>query len=113
MPEALQTTNAGSTQSRVRLISTRQPDDPGVKTPQPEAPPSPSSSPAFLAQLVPMLIAIAAVAAARILLLIGLMGAIGLTYLAMQNPDPYRLAATFGYDVLSGGPLTWLYLKKG
>ena len=45
--------------------------------------------------------------------MIGLMGAIGLTFLAMQTPDPYRLAATFIYDILVVGPITYLYLKKG
>ena len=112
MAEALPTTNAGSTQSRVRLISTRQPDDPGPPRPT-AAPASTPSSHAFLAQLMPMLMAIAAVAAARVLLLLAAMGAFVLAFMATQNPEPFRLLATVIYDLGIVGPITFLYLKKG
>ena len=57
--------------------------------------------------------AIAAVAAARILLLLSVIGAFTLALLAIQNPDPYRLAVTVIFDLGVVGSVTYLYLQKG
>ena len=111
MAEALRTTSAGS---RVRLISTtRLPDDPGVgPTSPPAVAPSTPSSPVFLQQMMAVLTAIAALLAARFLLLLASIGAFVLAYMAIANPDAYRLAITVVYDIFVVGPLTWLYLSK-
>ena len=113
MPEALPTTSAGSMPSRVRLINTRQPDDPGMAPKPMAALASTRSSPEFLAQMMPVLTAIAAVAAARMLLLLAMLGAFVLALLATLNPEPYRLVATVIYDLGIVGPLAYLALVKG
>ena len=105
MAEVLPTTNAGS---RVRLISTRDAQDT-----KPEASALPPSNRVFLEQMTATLTAIAAVLAARLLLLLASMGAFMLAYLAMQNPDGYRLAATVIYNLGVVAPITWLYYSKG
>ena len=108
----MQTTNAGSTQSRVRLISTRQPDDPGVPS-KTAAPVSTPSNHAFLQQMLIVMTAIAGVAATRMLLLLAMVGATVLAFMATQNPEPFRLVATVIYDLGVIGPITYLYLVKG
>jgi hypothetical protein len=45
-----------------------------------------------------------ALLAARLLVLVSIVGAIGLTWLVMQNPDPYRLIALGGYCLLTVVP---------
>lgn len=52
--------------------------------------------------------ALALVIAARLILLVAVGGAIGLTYLALLNPDPYRLGALAIYTVAVVMPTVWL-----
>ncbi|HEX3522568.1 MAG TPA: hypothetical protein VHT52_10840 [Stellaceae bacterium] len=46
--------------------------------------------------------------AVRLILLVGVLGATGLTYLALHDPDPYRLAALGVYAAVVVVPLIWL-----
>lgn len=46
--------------------------------------------------------------AARLLVLVAIAGAIGLTWLALGNPDPYRLIALGIYSLLVVCPCVWL-----
>ena len=113
MAEALQNTNAPST-PRVRLISTRQPDDPGLDPiDRLAAPASTRSNPAFLEQMMAVMTAIAAVLAARFLLLLSALGAFTLALLTVGNPDAMKLAVNVAFDLLVLIPVTYLYLQKG
>ena len=60
-----------------------------------------------------VLTAIAALLAVRFLLLLASIGAFVLAYMAIANPDAYRLAATVIFDLFVVGPVTYLYLMKG
>lgn len=51
---------------------------------------------------------VAAILAVRLTLLVGVAGAIGLTWLALQQPDPVRLIALGIYVVGTIPALTWL-----
>ena len=114
MEPTLQATNPGS---RVRLLSSRQSDPTSAEndqlTAQREVQPSQPSNHAFPAQVLATWTAIAMMLSARLLLLLASMGAFMLAYLAMQNPDGYRLAATVIYNLGVVAPITWLYYSKG
>lgn len=51
---------------------------------------------------------LANVLAVRLTLLVSVGGAISLTWLALQQPDPYRLAALAVYAGVVVVPLVWL-----
>ena len=113
MAEALQNTNAPST-PRVRLISTRQPDDPGLDPiDRLAAPASTRSNPAFLEQMMAVMTAIAALLAVRFLLLLSAIGAFTLALLTVGNPDLMKLSVNAAFDLLVFVPLIYLYVAKG
>jgi hypothetical protein len=49
-----------------------------------------------------------AILAARLVVLVGVIGGIGLTWLALQEPDPMRLGALAIYAVGVCLPVVWL-----
>lgn len=51
---------------------------------------------------------LAVVLAIRLILLVSVGGGIGLTWLALQNPDPYRLATLAVYCAVVVLPTVWL-----
>ena len=53
-----------------------------------------------------------ALLAVRLTLLVSVCGAIGLTYLALVSPDPYRLAALGVYAAVVVVPLVWLASRR-
>ena len=53
-----------------------------------------------------------AVLAARLILLVSVCGAIALSYLALTNPDPYRLGALSIYALVVVVPLVWLSARR-
>jgi hypothetical protein len=53
-----------------------------------------------------------AILAARLILLVAVCGAIGLTYLVLREPDPYRLAALGVYAGVVVVPLIWLTARR-
>jgi len=52
--------------------------------------------------------ALALVLAVRLIVLIAIFGAIGLGWLAMERPDPYRIAVLGAYLLGTVVPLIWL-----
>jgi len=52
------------------------------------------------------------VVAVRLTLLVGVSGAIALSYLTLQNPDPYRLGALAVYAAVVVVPLIWLASRR-
>lgn len=52
------------------------------------------------------------VTAVRLILLVSVCGAIALTYLALANPDPYRLIALGIYAGVVVVPMTWLSSRR-
>lgn len=50
--------------------------------------------------------------AVRLILLCGVLGANALTFLALREPDPYRLAAVGVYSVVVVVPLIWLAARR-
>jgi hypothetical protein len=53
-----------------------------------------------------------AILAVRLILLASVLGAIGLTYLVLREPDPYRLAALGVYAGVVVVPLIWLTARR-
>ena len=53
-----------------------------------------------------------AILAVRLTLLVSVCGAISLAYLALQQPDPYRLGALGVYAVVVVVPLVWLAARR-
>jgi hypothetical protein len=53
-----------------------------------------------------------AILAVRLILLSSVLGAIGLTYLVLREPDPYRLAALGVYAGVVVVPLIWLTARR-
>jgi hypothetical protein len=53
-----------------------------------------------------------AILAVRLTLLVSVVGASGLTFLVLQNPDPYRLGALGIYAVVVVVPLIWLTARR-
>lgn len=51
---------------------------------------------------------ITTVLAVRLIVLVGVGGGIGLTFIALQQPDPWRLGALAIYGVLVMVPVVWL-----
>lgn len=49
-----------------------------------------------------------ALLAVRLILLVAVSGAVWLTWLALQQPDPYRLGALAVYALVVVVPLVWL-----
>lgn len=96
------------------LVAERQTPDP---QPAPLPPPSIVTTPppaetqqikAWRAGAIGAVNVIAAILAVRLTLLVGVAGAIGLTWLALQQPDPVRLIALGIYVVGTIPALTWL-----
>lgn|SRR5215472_4197692 len=56
---------------------------------------------------------LALVLSGRLLVLVAIAGAIFLTWLALANPDPYRLAALGIYCLLAVVPCVWLASATG
>src|SRR5215471_10891303 len=52
------------------------------------------------------------VTAVRLILLVSVCGAIALAFLALQQPDPYRLGALTIYTLLVVGPVAWLSSRR-
>jgi hypothetical protein len=52
------------------------------------------------------------VTAVRLILLVCVCGAIGLAYLALEAPDPYRLGMLAIYTLLVVGPMVWLSSRR-
>lgn len=52
--------------------------------------------------------AFALVVGARAIVLVAVFGGIGLTWLALQNPDPYKLGALAIYTLAVLCPVVWL-----
>jgi hypothetical protein len=55
---------------------------------------------------------VTAVLAVRLILLVCVCGAIALAYLALMQPDPYRLGALAIYAVAVVLPLVWLSARR-
>lgn len=53
------------------------------------------------------------VVSARGLLLLTALGAFALAWVALRTPEPLRLVAAGGYDLLVFLPAVWLASKKG
>ena len=53
-----------------------------------------------------------AILAVRLILLVSVCGAISLSYLALLQPDPYRLGALAVYAVVVVVPLVWLAARQ-
>jgi hypothetical protein len=53
-----------------------------------------------------------AILAVRLILLVGVIGAIGVAYLVLREPDPYRLAALGVYAGVVVVPLIWLTARR-
>lgn len=53
-----------------------------------------------------------AILAVRLILLVSVCGANVLTYLALRDPDPYRLAALGVYSLVVVVPLIWLAARR-
>ena len=53
-----------------------------------------------------------AVLAVRLILLVCVCGAIALAYLALMQPDPYRLGALAIYAIAVVLPLVWLSSRR-
>lgn len=113
--------------SRMTLVAERHvPDDPSPSHPQ-----TGSSTPntatttnqttlqneyihraAWKAGVLGTLNVISAVLAVRLILLVSVSGAVALAYLALHEPDPYRLGALAVYGVLVVLPLVWLAARR-
>jgi len=52
------------------------------------------------------------VTAVRLILLVSVCGAIALAFLALQQPDPYRLGTLTIYTLLVVGPVVWLSSRR-
>ena len=63
---------------------------------------------AYRAQAMATVNVLASVLSVRLTLLVSVGGAIGLTWLAVRDPDPYRLAALGVYAAVVVVPLVWL-----
>jgi hypothetical protein len=55
---------------------------------------------------------VTAILAVRLILLVSVAGATALTWLALQQPDPYRLAALGVYAAVVVVPLVWLAARR-
>jgi hypothetical protein len=55
---------------------------------------------------------VTAVLAVRLILLVSVCGAIALAYLALTQPDPYRLGALAIYAVVVVLPMVWLSARR-
>jgi hypothetical protein len=55
---------------------------------------------------------IVALIAVRLILLVSVSGAVALAYLALAQPDPYRLGALGVYGVLVVLPMVWLASRR-
>ena len=55
---------------------------------------------------------VSAILAVRLTLLVSVCGAIALAYLALENPDPYRLGALAVYAGVVVVPLIWLAARR-
>jgi hypothetical protein len=53
-----------------------------------------------------------AILAVRLILLVAVCGAIGVAYLVLKEPDPYRLAALGVYAAVVVVPLIWLAARR-
>jgi hypothetical protein len=53
-----------------------------------------------------------AVLAVRLILLVAVSGAVWLTWLALQQPDPYRLGALGVYAAVIVVPMVWLAARR-
>jgi hypothetical protein len=53
-----------------------------------------------------------AILAVRLTLLVSVGGAIGVAYLVLREPDPYRLAALGVYAAVVVVPLIWLAARR-
>lgn len=67
---------------------------------------------AWKAGLLGSLNLVIAVLAVRLILLVSVCGAIALAYLALAQPDPYRLGALAIYTVAVVLPLVWLSSRR-
>jgi hypothetical protein len=81
-------------------------------------PPNPALTQEFLhrsawkAGVMGALNVVTAVLAVRLILLVCVCGAIALAYLALMQPDPYRLGALAIYAVAVVLPLVWLSSRR-
>ena len=55
---------------------------------------------------------VTAVLAVRLILLVAVSGAVWLTWLALQQPDPYRLGALGVYAAVIVVPMVWLAARR-
>ena len=62
---------------------------------------------AWTAGVLGTLNVLALVLSARLIVLIGILGGIGLTYVALQSPDPWRLGALGIYAIAIVIPTVW------
>ena len=54
-----------------------------------------------------------AILSLRLVVLVSIVGGIGLTWLCLQSPDPYRIGALFIYCGFVQCPVVWLASRKG
>jgi hypothetical protein len=84
------------------------PTMPTMTPPRPMAPIQPLNFASYKAGFIGAMNAIAVVVAARMICGLAVCGAIALTYVALQNPDPYRIAILAIYAVGVVGSVVWL-----
>jgi hypothetical protein len=67
---------------------------------------------AWMAGVMGSINVLSQVLAARLILLVAVAGATFLTWLALQTPDPYRLAVLGVYAAVVVVPLVWLAARR-
>ena len=67
---------------------------------------------AWKAAMLGSLNLVTAILAVRLILLVSVSGAVALAYLALREPDPYRLGALGVYGVLVVLPMVWLAARR-
>lgn len=81
-------------------------------TTTPPTPPEFIRRAAWQAGVLGALNAVSAVIAVRLILLVSVSGAIVLAYLALNQPDPYRLGALALYGSFVVLPVVWLASRR-
>lgn len=69
---------------------------------------TPASDSSYVAGVMGAVSVLALVLSARLIVLIAIVGAIGLAWVALANPDPYRIAVLAAYLLAGLVPCVWL-----
>jgi hypothetical protein len=116
LPEPSPSPMNPSLQSMISSGTTTTPTTPTATTttatPQNNLPQEYIHRAAWKAGLLGALNVVTAVLAVRLILLVSVCGAIALAYLALTQPDPYRLGALAIYAVVVVLPMVWLSARR-